>query len=98
MSHRPDTSWSTVDAGGTRLKAGCRAAEGAGSGEHPLRRPPPSSLSVEDAHFVYRDAVRGFAAELDGGQLEAVRAHPEVTGVERDAEAVGALVEPVSVA
>ncbi|MGW0389522.1 protease inhibitor I9 family protein [Streptomyces sp. NPDC003042] len=49
---------------------------------------------VERARFVFRHAVRGFAADLDGEQLAAVRAHPEVTGVERDADAVGAPVTP----
>ncbi|MFD9536373.1 protease inhibitor I9 family protein [Streptomyces sp. NPDC060010] len=48
---------------------------------------------VTEARYVYRSAVRGFAADLDGRQLAALRAHPDVTAVERDGEAVGAPVE-----
>lgn len=48
---------------------------------------------VVSARFVYRDAIRGFAADLDGEQLAALRAHPAVTGVEADSGVVGAPVE-----
>ncbi|WP_392896418.1 protease inhibitor I9 family protein [Streptomyces sp. LN699] len=48
---------------------------------------------VTEVRYVYRSAVRGFAADLDGRQLAALRAHPDVTVVERDGRAVGAPVE-----
>ncbi|MCX5196420.1 protease inhibitor I9 family protein [Streptomyces sp. NBC_00249] len=48
---------------------------------------------VVEARYVYASAVSGFAADLDGGQVAALRAHPDVTGVERDGEGVGAPVE-----
>ncbi|MGI5447320.1 protease inhibitor I9 family protein [Streptomyces sp. CA-243310] len=48
---------------------------------------------VTEARYVYRSAVRGFAADLDGRQLAALRSHPDVTAVERDGGAVGAPVE-----
>ncbi|MER5777044.1 protease inhibitor I9 family protein [Streptomyces sp. NPDC002039] len=48
---------------------------------------------VTEARYVYRSAVRGFAADLDGRQLAALRAHPDVSAVERDGRAVGAPVE-----
>ncbi|WP_328299888.1 protease inhibitor I9 family protein [Streptomyces sp. NBC_00435] len=49
---------------------------------------------VTEVRYVYRSVVRGFAAELNEAQLTAVRAHPDVTGVERDGGVVGAPVQP----
>ncbi|MER8184640.1 protease inhibitor I9 family protein [Kitasatospora sp. NPDC094015] len=37
--------------------------------------------------YVYRDALRGFAADLDRRQVATVLAHPDVRSVERDAGA-----------
>ncbi|MFD8293895.1 protease inhibitor I9 family protein [Streptomyces lavendulae] len=49
---------------------------------------------VTRVRFVYRDTIRGFAADLDREQVAALRARPDVVAVERDGEAVGAPVGP----
>ncbi|MBT2467987.1 protease inhibitor I9 family protein [Streptomyces sp. ISL-66] len=49
---------------------------------------------ITEARYVYRSAVRGFAANLNDAQLAALRAHPDVMGIEKDGGAVGAPVEP----
>ncbi|CAM5641641.1 hypothetical protein SAVIM338S_06287 [Streptomyces avidinii] len=48
---------------------------------------------VTKPRFVYRSAVRGFAADLNPTQVAALKAHPDVTGVERDG---GVVVAPVA--
>lgn len=52
-----------------------------------------AETGITEARYVYRSAVRGFAAELNEAQLAAVLAHPEVTGVEKDGRIVGAPVQ-----
>ncbi|WP_345180672.1 protease inhibitor I9 family protein [Streptomyces lavendulae] len=49
---------------------------------------------VTRVRFVYRDTVRGFAADLDPEQVAALWARPDVVAVERDGEVVGAPVGP----
>ncbi|ATZ25519.1 Peptidase inhibitor I9 [Streptomyces lavendulae subsp. lavendulae] len=49
---------------------------------------------VTRVRFVYRDTVRGFAADLEPEQVAALWARPDVVAVERDGEAVGAPVGP----
>lgn len=48
---------------------------------------------VTKPRHVYHSVFGGFAADLDGAQLAALRAHPDVIGVERDGEAAGVPVE-----
>ncbi|MEU8461944.1 protease inhibitor I9 family protein [Streptomyces sp. NPDC029003] len=49
---------------------------------------------VTEPRHVYRSVFGGFAADLDAAQLTALRAHPDVIGVERDGRAAGVPVEP----
>ncbi|MFD8980865.1 protease inhibitor I9 family protein [Streptomyces sp. NPDC059564] len=49
---------------------------------------------VTEARHVYRSVFGGFAADLDATQLAALRAHPDVIGVEKDGDAAGVPVEP----
>lgn len=54
-----------------------------------------SETGVTEARYVYRSAVRGFAAELNDAQLAALRMHPDVAGVEKDGGVVWAPVQSV---
>ncbi|MEU2827115.1 protease inhibitor I9 family protein [Streptomyces lavendulae] len=49
---------------------------------------------VTRVRFVYRETIRGFAADLDPEQVAALWARPDVVAVERDGEVVGAPVGP----